>query len=376
MLKKLGITIISVVLLISLSLAFANDELKRRERELENLKEEINKLDASIDANKSLQNQTNQKINNVTVTVKKLEKEINHFGTRINQTESAIKEKESEIVETEALINDKNDLLNDRLRVMYKTGEVGYLEVLFGAEDFRDFLSRVDMIQLILEHDQTLLKEMKVARDDLENQKMNLEVSKLELSTLLKDRVKKQDALGSSLNELVSYKTELAQDAAALKEMEKQAVQEADQMTNIIKNLKMSEVYVGGEMMWPVPGKYYISSPFGERIHPITKVYSKHTGIDIPSKTGTPVVAAQTGTVVYADWFGTYGKAIIVDHGGGLSTLYAHNNEMYVVVGQTVKRGETIAGMGTTGYSTGPHSHFEVRENGNYVNPLNYVKGQ
>lgn len=376
MLKRLSAIVLMFVLILGVTLSYGNDELKKKERELNDLKQELNELDKSIDNNKSLQSETNQKINGVTKNVKSLEKEINHFSKRISETEGAIVQKEEALKESEANIEKKNELLNDRLRVMYKTGEVGYIEVLFGAEDFGDLLSRIDMVQLILAHDQDLLVTMKAARDDIEAQKVALLGEKNQLSVLMNEKKKKQTALNSSLNELVDYKKELATDAAALKEMEDKMLREADNLTESIKNLKVVNTpYVGGKMLWPVPGRYNVSSPFGQRIHPITKVYSMHTGIDIPAKMGTPVVAAQSGTVVYADWLGTYGKVIIIDHGGGLSTLYAHNSALYAAVGQTVNKGDTICGIGTTGYSTGPHSHFEVRENGKYVNPLNYVKG-
>jgi murein DD-endopeptidase MepM/ murein hydrolase activator NlpD len=173
----------------------------------------------------------------------------------------------------------------------------------------------------------------------------------------------------------VAYKKELINDEVALVEMEDALLDEANKLTEIIKNLELAATYVGGEMMWPVPGQYKITSPFGNRLHPISKQYKMHTGIDISGPKGTPVVAAQTGTVVYANWFGSYGKAIIVDHGGGITTLYAHNDTINVSVGSVVKKGDNIALLGSTGYSTGPHLHFEVRINGEYVEPLTYVKG-
>ncbi|MGX8797403.1 murein hydrolase activator EnvC family protein [Fusibacter sp. JL298sf-3] len=372
--KRLLTAILALVLVVSLSAAYANDELKRRERELEELKQQMNNLDASIDANKALQSETNQKISNVNHNIRTLESEMNALNGQIDVTENAIVEKEAALKASEIAIVDKNDLLEDRLRVMYKTGSIGYLEVLFGSEDFNDLLSRVDMIQKVLIHDQNLLVELKEARDDIATRKKELEATKDNLLVLFKEKVSKQKQLNSSLQTLVAYKEDLKEDEAALAEFESQLLKEADQLTAIIKNLELSETYIGGEMMWPVPGHYNISSPFGERIHPITKVYSKHTGIDIPASKGTPVVAAQTGTVVFADWFGTYGKAIIIDHGGGYTTLYGHNSAIYVKVGQAVRKGDTIAGIGSTGGSTGNHCHFEVRENGNYVNPLNFVK--
>ncbi|OJV65985.1 MAG: hypothetical protein BGO41_08610 [Clostridiales bacterium 38-18] len=364
-----------VLTLLVTSISFANDELKKRERELEELNQKLEAIDADIDANRSLQNQTNQKINTVQNSIKTLEGEIDQLNTDIDNTEIAIDEKTKELAEAEAKIGEKNELLNDRLRVMYKTGTIGYVEVLFGAEDFTDLLSRIDMIQMIVVHDQNLITFLKEQRDIVATKKLELEGIQEQLLGYIDTKMKKQDELTVALNNLIAYKQDLKSDESAMIELEKATQNDADKITDLIKNLKLAATYVGGEMMWPVPGKYSISSYFGNRLHPISKEYTMHTGIDIESPRKTPFVAAQTGTVVFANWFAGYGKAIIIDHGGGYTTLYGHLDVISVSVGDVVKKGEVIGQTGNTGYSTGPHLHFEVRMNGEYVDPLTYVKG-
>jgi murein DD-endopeptidase MepM/ murein hydrolase activator NlpD len=351
------------------------DELKKKERELEELQAQMATLEEELDANQDLQSDTNKKIQSVSSNIRTLEGEISTLDGNIKETETAIEVKTQELGDAEVRIADKNDLLDKRLRVMYKTGSIGYLEVLFGAEDFTDLLSRVDMIQKILIHDQNLIIELKAQRDDIEAKKTDLENTKDDLVTLFTSKVDKQRDLNSALSSLVAYQSELKEDEAALNEMEDAMLEQANQVTEIIKNLKLAATYVGGEMMWPTPGNYTITSYFGNRLHPISKEYKMHTGIDIGVPTGTPVLAAQSGTIAYANWFSSYGKAIIIDHGGGYTTLYAHLDSINVTVGQEVEKGETIALSGSTGYSTGPHLHFEVRVNGDYVDPLEYVKG-
>ena len=374
-LKRLTAVFLIFTLVVT-GLSFANDELKKKERELNELNEKIKALDASIEQNKNLQSTTNVKIKNVQTSIRALEAEVDRLTGEIADTEQAIVEKTEELKQAELKIAEKNDLLNDRLRVMYKTGSIGYLEVLFGAEDFTDLLSRIDMIQMIVVHDQNLIQFLKEQRDLIEAKKLELEAIRVELSTLMDSKLSKQDELSVALNNLISYKTDLRNDEAAMNEMEDELLEQADQLTEYIRNLELAATYVGGEMMWPVPGHYSISSLFGNRLHPISKEYKMHTGIDVEAPRKTPIVAAQTGTVVFANWFAGYGKAIIIDHGGGYTTLYAHLDVIDVEVGKVYKKGETIALSGNTGYSTGPHLHFEVRMNGDYVDPLTYVKGK
>ena len=131
--------------------------------------------------------------------------------------------------------------------------------------------------------------------------------------------------------------------------------------------------YIGGELAWPVPGYTRISSKYGMRTHPITGVYKLHTGVDISAPLGANFIAANDGIVTKAGYNSAYGNMVIIDHGGGVSTLYAHGSEILVQVGQVVKRGESILKVGSTGYSTGPHAHFEVRLNGVVTDPMPYI---
>jgi len=368
---------------ITLSLLFSvvtwattnTDEIKRKERELNEIKEKIEALDASLDENQSLQNETNIKIKTISNSIRTLESELTTLDNNIEETENAIVVKEIELEEAEIKISDKNDLLNKRLRVMYKVGDVGYLEVLFGSKDFTDLLSRIHMIQQILEHDQDLIVEFKAQRDDIALKKVELESTKEDLINLFEGKKTKQGELEKNLNSLVAYKEDLSKSEAALTEAENELENEANQLTTLIKNLELSATYVGGEMMWPVPGNSTITSSFGNRVHPITKVVTMHTGIDISCPLNTEIVAAQSGTIIYSDWYGGYGKVIMIDHGGGYATLYGHNNSLIVTVGDVVKKGDVISKSGSTGFSTGPHLHFEVRINGDYVDPIPYLKG-
>ena len=163
------------------------------------------------------------------------------------------------------------------------------------------------------------------------------------------------------------------------KDLQEQIDQSMVEMRNIEKEIVMLTTanigtdYVGGVMAWPVPGYTRITSPFGMRVHPVTGIYKLHTGTDIGAPIGANFIAANDGVVIKAGFNKAYGNMVIIDHGGGVSTLYAHGSEILVTVGQQVKKGDPVLKVGMTGYATGPHAHFEVRVNGEYVQPLNFV---
>ncbi|MDD4048728.1 MAG: M23 family metallopeptidase [Clostridia bacterium] len=168
-----------------------------------------------------------------------------------------------------------------------------------------------------------------------------------------------------------TIKSDKVQAEKAVKDLEQQSLNIAAE----IRRQTGDTSYLGsGKLAWPTPGFKRITSEFGWRIHPITKKRSMHTGTDIAANYGTNIVAAESGTVMEVAWRGGYGRIVMVDHGGGIVTLYAHTSKSLVKPGQVVKKGQAIAKIGTTGWSTGPHLHFEVRENGNPVNPMTYLK--
>ncbi len=218
-----------------------------------------------------------------------------------------------------------------------------------------------------------MIEEQIALRDMVEKIKNDLITYKGELEGQRKEKVNAQAAVGSKKSELGVYKKKLIADHKVLEQQLDRLNEDAQKIKKILANLKLSEKYVGGVMTWPAPGYTRISSPFGNRMHPILKKMKLHTGVDIAVPANNTLVAAQAGTVIHSDWLGGYGKVIMIDHGGGIVTLYAHNNKLLVKVGETVTRGQAITKSGSTGRSTGPHLHFEVRVNGDYVDPMTYI---
>lgn len=341
----------------------AIQEMNEKKREMRNLQNETKDVTNQIE-------ELDKKMDVAAVELEKVEKDLIQLNDDINVTMGELKEAEEKI-------EDKQDTFNSRLRVMYENGNVGYLEVLLSSTDIRDFLSRKQMIESIAEHDVDLIKYMKEQRNIIDKKKTELQAQRASVEVTRS----KLESRKADLARVTRAKEDLM---VGLEKDLKKAEEEYDKLNKlakdieyeIIKRQRVSGDYSGGTMGWPVPGHTRISSPFGYRVHPIFKTKKFHTGIDIPAPTGTTVVAAADGTVIYSGTLGGYGKTIMIDHGGGIVTLYAHNSSLSVSEGTQVKRGSKIARVGSTGYSTGPHTHFEVRKNGSYVEPTSWLKGK
>jgi murein DD-endopeptidase MepM/ murein hydrolase activator NlpD len=193
-----------------------------------------------------------------------------------------------------------------------------------------------------------------------------------------KERLKQQigdkkEQVASAKDDRTKVLNNLLKDLKELNRLEDKLLQESKELEKKILALQSNGKYTQGKIGWPVPSSTRITSPYGYRIHPILKTKKLHTGIDIGAKSGSAVLAGNAGKVIFAGYYGGYGYTVIIDHGGKISTLYAHNSKLLVKEGDEVKRGQDIAKIGSTGLSTGPHLHFEVRENGQHKNPMNYL---
>ncbi len=299
--------------------------------------------------------------------------EINDKQKEINDTKELISIKIEELRQQEEEINGQNEELLKRLRAMYKNGETGMLAVLFGSSSMSELMTNMDMVQRIYESDADLLADMEDAYGVLVEKKEELQ--KLKESLIAEEEALEadKDDLNADKAALAAKKKEVDADNRELERQIDKLNDEAKALTAEIIKLQTAESYVGGAMLWPSQASKYVSSPFGNRLHPILKVIKFHTGIDIAAGSGTNILAANGGTVMSACYNSGYGYMIMIDHGGGIVTLYAHCSKLLVSKGAKVKRGQVIALVGSTGMSTGPHLHFEVRINGEYKNPLEYV---
>jgi murein DD-endopeptidase MepM/ murein hydrolase activator NlpD len=259
---------------------------------------------------------------------------------------------------------------------MYENGNVGYMSVILDSTSFSDFISRVDFLKKIVDFDMDLLNKMKSYRDSVADKKSQLALEMEEKERLKKDIGEKKEKVETAKQDKEESLKDILSDLKELERQEDKLLAESKEIGKKIVALQSKEKYIGGELGWPVPGYYKITSQYGNRYHPILKKNKMHTGIDIAVPSGTSVLAANAGTVIYSGYNGGYGNTVIIDHGGKISTLYAHNSKLLVKVGDKIEKGKVVSKSGSTGLSTGPHLHFEVRENGQHVDPMKYLTGK
>lgn len=331
-----------------------------------------------------------------------LEEDIDDVEDVIKQKDTEINEKNKRIDELEQSINDSEDILKDRVRVMYEYGSTSYLEILLEADGFGDLLTRISVLKDIVSHDKEIInqyiaaqKEIEDAKAVVENEKAEqvsakdiLESKKSELKKLSNEKKAIIDSINADIKSLEAeekaaeddYNSMMAAVKKAQKELEEKrkaeeaaaAAQKSSGGSSKSASKPVTVTKGTGQFTWPAASSTRVTSGFGSRAKPNAAATSNHRGIDIGAASGTDVVAADAGTVIVAGSNRSYGNYVVIDHGNGYTTLYAHNSRLCVSVNQSVSRGQVIAKVGSTGNSTGPHVHFEVSKNGSVVNPMNF----
>ena len=306
------------------------------------------------------------------------EDEISIIEKQIEQTKLDLAAKEEELKAAQEEFDKYQELFLSRAGTMYENGNTAYIEILFGAENFSDFISKMEIISQVMEYDKDILNKLEEGRNAIENAKNEIEgilKRQEENAVSLKER---QDNLTQVLAQKQALIDELKKDVEKYKAIYESAEKaEAEMIRQYNASLSYSAnpvKYTGGKFTWPVPSSSRITSQYGYRIHPVYNTKKFHSGIDIGASYGVDIIAAADGTVTLATTNGGYGKCVVINHGSGITTLYAHNSSLLVSVGDKVTRGQVIAKAGSTGVSTGPHCHFEVRINGATTDPMAYFQ--
>lgn len=299
--------------------------------------------------------------------------EYNSIQAKLSHTEEQIAINTEITRKAEKNLAERSEILNKRMRDIYKNGQVSYLDVLFGANDFGDFTTRMELLKRVLNQDVTLIAKVKAERELILQKKAELERDKAAILELKQAAADKKRLIETRKDEREAVLDSAVNEKETADRAYKELMETSRRIEQMIRSSQSGSkgTEATGALVWPADGP--ITSPFGWRTHPIFGTQTFHTGVDIGADYGDTVVAADGGVVIYADWMGGYGKAVIIDHGGGISTLYAHNSQLVVSEGQRVQKGQQISLVGSTGYSTGPHLHFEVRQNGSPTNPMSYL---
>ena len=256
-----------------------------------------------------------------------------------------------------------------RLRYMYKHKQSDYLNFLLDANDLNTFILRSNYFNYMAKKDTQILKDLQEKKEEMETLRRVYMQKREEISSVQKKYDDEKTSFQDNRDILEAYRQQMLKDKDTIKKELDALEMESMKIRGILTTQPVRARMGSGRIMWPVPSCTSESSPFGWRIHPVLGTSRFHAGIDIPAAYGSQVLATDNGVVISSGWQGGYGKAVIIDHGGGLASLYGHCSELYVRPGETVQRGQLVSLVGSTGMSTGPHLHFEVRQGGNPVAP-------
>ena len=359
--------------------------------QLDSIQQQVNQQNAAKADAETVIGSVSEQLRQIEEQLRQATAELGTIKEQRVAVENDITLNERQLAEAQKRLEGRESVFYKRVRDIYINGRLSYLDVVIGAKDFSDFANRLEVLKRIIDSDITLINEIKKERAEIEAHKQKLEADRAKLVELEKAALAKQAEIeqkkaernvvlqkaqndrATAMQAIEELNASSAQVSAMLKERQAARAAAAAAAAQSSGGQGASDNWVQGtgQLGWPVSGE--ITSPYGYRVHPIWGTTIYHSGIDIGVDEGTPVHAADGGVVVWSGWMGGYGYAVVIDHGNGLSTLYGHNSELAVDEGQSVAKGQVISYAGSTGNSTGPHVHFEVRANGDPVDPMGYL---
>lgn len=350
------------------------DEL---EDQLDSVKSQMESEQANIDWAKAQVENITEYLSQLQREAETVQAELTKIQTELTETEKHIAENQVILADAEKRLEANTKVLHKRLRDIYINGKINYLDVLFGARDFNDLVTRMDLLKRIAGQDAAIVSQVRGERALIVEKRQQLEADKARLVVLKQDAQTNQKRIEANRAEQQRMLAQAQEDQAAAERTYQELLAKSNEIEEMLRNRQSpsnmpSYVQGSGDLIWPL-SSMMITSEYGWRIHPIFGTSRYHSGIDVGADYGDAIWAAAGGIVIHSGWLGGYGKTVIIDHGGGLTTLYAHNSELTVSEGESVYQGQVVAYAGSTGYSTGPHLHFEVREYGEPVNPYNYL---
>ncbi|MEM1311019.1 MAG: peptidoglycan DD-metalloendopeptidase family protein, partial [Cyanobacteria bacterium P01_H01_bin.153] len=319
-------------------------------------------------------NQAEQNLDSIQNTIAATADQIAETEFRLAKAERELKALETDLVKAESAYEEVRRAAVGRLQFLQRQRGGDGWAVLLQSENFNEFLDRRYQLRRVYDADRNVLVDLKAKADKIKQQRAVVESQKTRVSLLRQELLAKKQQYEAEATQQQQLINRLQSDQAALESAGAQLARDSEEIATLIRQKVAASngaVRGTGVFVFPVNGR--ITSGFGYRRHPILGTSRLHAGVDFGAPSGTTIYAADSGRVIYAGWRGGYGNTVILDHGGGITTLYAHSSRLFVRVGQLVGQGQAIAAVGSTGLSTGPHLHFEVRQNGSPINPMGYL---
>lgn len=355
---------------------FAN-EADDKQAELNSVQAQMQKMQERKAAARRRAEAASEGLQDLVGNLKQLQAQANKLQKERDTLQSSIDDNQTRLAQKKKDVETRLKIYSKRLRDIYINGQINYLDVLLGAKDFSDFSSRMFLLQKIISSDIDMLEQLKKDEAEITERQAKLDAEMKEIKTT-QVALEAKTARVNKLKEQRSYMLYKAQEEEQQSQEEyERLLVVSENIAAMLRNMESNGMTASGNrggtgrFIWPCSGQ--ITSYYGWRTHPVFGTTKYHSGMDIAVDYGTPILAADSGTVVYSGWLGGYGYAVMIDHGSGLVTLYGHNQGLNVYEGQYVSKGTCIAYAGSTGYSTGPHCHFEVRLHGEVTEPLNYL---
>lgn len=353
------------------------EDMTDLQSEQEELQNQINQATGKLEGVQDELSENLQQVQKLDEKIANSQTQLDELNAKITELQTSIDEVQAKLKKAEERYKRQKEILEVRLVAMYETSDIQYLDVILSSKTIAEFLSNYFLITELASYDTELLEDMKEQKDEIELSKEKLDKTQEQYATMKQNQTKTAKILENTKTVRENFIAKLSDQEKDIQTKIDEYNTRFDEINREILAIALQGIdtkYIGGELAWPIPGYTRVTSKFGMRTHPITGVYKLHTGVDVSAPMGANFVAANDGIVTKAGYNAAYGNMVIIDHGGGVSTLYAHGSEIMVKVGDTVKRGETVVlKVGSTGYSTGPHAHFEVRLNGVVTDPMPYI---
>jgi len=377
-------------MLLSVCLTAQADDIGELEGKRKELQENMDSSQRVLNNTRAQKNELQTEIEGIDQELNELTDDLEDIREELDRTRTLLTRTEDELIQAEDSLGSQQEAFRQRARFMYMNGKAGYLNIICRASDLADLLNRVEYVNRIVAYDRDIIKNLEAGEALVAQKLEETKEHKLETQVLSLRQNRKLLSLQEVLDQKQVVMVSLLTDEERLRQQILSWIDEDKEIEKLIREKQAEEArkraantgfvnqsapYTGGKLGFPLQSYTRMSSPYGNRTSPFGNRTEFHTGMDYAAPSGTNILAAEDGYVISAGVRGGYGNTVIIDHGNGLSTLYAHASKLLCSPGDVVNKGEVVAKVGSTGYSTGPHLHFEVRVNGAHTDPINYLRG-